>query len=232
MARALATWRKKMPLNPLPATISYLITSGATTPQTTPASEDFRRILALVSVAVRERVSLIQLREKNLSARTLFQLTIEAARITRDSATRLLVNDRADIARAARADGVHLTTRSLPVEVVRRAFGREFLIGVSTHTLAEASAARDAGADFAVFGPVFETPSKRAFGQPLGLGQLALVAFAVRPFPLVALGGITPETAVSVLQAGASGIAGIRLFDGEQSLRLTMNALNAFHPGA
>lgn len=222
-----------MPLNPLPAPISYLITSGATTPQTTPDSEDFRRLLALVSVAVRERVSLVQLREKNLSARTLFQLTTEAARITRDSATRLLVNDRADIARAARADGVHLTTRSLSAAVVRRAFGTEFLIGVSTHTLAEARAARDDGADFAVFGPVFDTPSKRALGQPLGLGQLTMAANVVKPFPLVALGGITPETMASALQAGATGIAGIRLFDGEHALRATMNALERpFSPGA
>ena len=221
-----------MPLNPLPSPISYLITSGATTPQTTPASEEFRRLLALVSVAVRAQVSFIQLREKKLSARTLFQLTTEAARITRDSATRLLVNDRADIARAARADGVHLTTRSIPAAVVRRAFGTEFLIGVSTHTLAEARAARDDGADFAVFGPIFETPSKRDLGQPLGLGQLAMAANAVKPFPLVAIGGITPETAGAALQAGASGIAGIRLFDGEQALRLTMSALSASRPGA
>lgn len=221
-----------MPLNPLPPPISYLITSGATTPQTTPASEEFRRILALVSVAVRARVSLVQLREKNLSARTLFQLTTEAARITRDSATRLLVNDRADIARAARADGVHLATRSLSAAIIRRAFGKEFLIGVSTHALAEALAARDDGADFAVFGPVFETPSKRALGQPLGLGQLAAAANAVKPFPLVALGGITPETTAVALRAGASGIAGIRLFDGEQALRTTMSALGVLHPRA
>jgi thiamine-phosphate pyrophosphorylase len=84
---------------------------------------------------VAARVSLIQLREKNLPARTLFELSERVARLTRGSDTRLLVNDRADIARAAGADGVHLTTRSLDAGVVRRAFGDDFLIGVSAHSL-------------------------------------------------------------------------------------------------
>jgi thiamine-phosphate pyrophosphorylase len=219
-----------MPLN-LPETpISYLITSGATTANSTPASEDFRQIIALIAAAVSERVSLIQLREKNLSARTLFQLTTQAAAVMRGSATLLLVNDRPDIARAARADGVHLTTRSLPVDVVRRAFGDELLIGVSTHTLDEARAAREGGADFAVFGPVFETPSKQAYGPPVGLEKLIEAVNALRPFPLVALGGITRENAATVLHAGASGVAGIRLFGERQSLKLTMNSLRAQRP--
>src|SRR5205823_4157417 len=86
-----------------------------------------------------------------------FNQTARAAANTRGTTTRLLVNDRADIARAAGADGVQLTTRSLPAHIVRRAFGANFLIGVSTHTLAEARAARTDGADFAVFGPLFDT---------------------------------------------------------------------------
>ncbi len=193
-------------------TISYLITSGATRPDTTPASEDFHRILKLIALAVESSISLIQLREKNLSARTLFQLTAQAAEITRGTATRLLVNNRADIARAARADGVHLTTLSLSPDAIRRTFGPDFLIGASTHRLSEARAARDAGADFIVFGPIFETPSKQAYGPPLGLEKLAEAARAVKPFPLLALGGITRDNAPEVLRAGASGIAGIRLF--------------------
>jgi thiamine-phosphate pyrophosphorylase len=197
----------------LPQTpISYLITSGATTHDSTPSSEDFRRILKLVSAAVEHSVSLIQLREKKLSARTLFQLTARAAEITRGSKTRLLVNDRADIARAARADGVHLTTRSLSPGTIRHAFGPGLLIGASTHTLEEARAARDAGADFAVFGPIFETPSKQAYGPPLGLEKLIEAARVLKPFPLLALGGITRDNTAEVLRAGAEGIAGIRLF--------------------
>ncbi len=195
------------------------------TAQSTPSSEDFRRVLALVAAAVRERVSLIQLREKTLSALNLFQLATQAAAITRGTPTRLLVNDRPDIALAARADGVHLTTRSLPAHVVRRAFGSRLLIGVSSHTLAEALAARDEGADFAVFGPVFETPSKQAYGPPAGLKQLSEAAHALKPFPLLALGGITRENAALALQAGASGIAGIRLFSDAEAIRRAIAAL-------
>lgn len=135
-----------------------------------------------------------------------------AVALTRGTATRLLVNDRADVARAAGADGVHLTTRSLEASTVRRAFGPDFLIGVSTHSLAEALAARDQGADFAVFGPIFDTPSKRAYGPPVGLESLREAARQLSPFPLVALGGVTEENAASALGAGASGVAAIRLF--------------------
>ncbi|MGB7924924.1 MAG: thiamine phosphate synthase [Pyrinomonadaceae bacterium] len=192
--------------------IIYLITSGETTQSTGAHSEAFARILALVAEAVRARINFIQLREKSLRASVLYDLTVRAARLTRGSATRLLVNDRADIAHAADADGVHLTTRSLATPIVRRAFGHDFLIGVSAHTLAEALAARDDGADFATFGPVFETPSKRPYGEPLGLEKLNEATQTLSPFPLIALGGITLENANRAIQAGASGIAAIRLF--------------------
>jgi thiamine-phosphate pyrophosphorylase len=129
-----------------------------------------------------------------------------------------LVNDRADIAREAGADGVHLTTRSLEPRVVRRMFGEDFLIGVSAHTLAEAQAARAGGADFATFGPVFDTPSKRAYGPPTGLARLSEAARALAPFPLIALGGMTSENAHAALSAGAHGIAAIRLFNDAHAL--------------
>ena len=145
--------------------------------------------------------------------------------MTRGTETRLLVNDRADIARAAGADGVHLTARSLEASIVRRAFGPEFLIGVSTHTLSEASAARDHGADFAVYGPVFDTPSKRAYGPPAGLESLREVVQALSPFPLVALGGITRDNASAALDAGASGVAAIRLFADPEQLAQTVGTI-------
>ena len=201
-----------MPLDLLKP-ITYLITSGATTTATTQSSEDFSRLIKLVAAAVDARISLIQLREKNLSARVLFELAQQSAEITRGSATRLLVNDRADIARGAGADGVHLTTRSLEARIVRRTFGEEFLIGASTHSIEGARAACEGGADFAVFGPVFETVSKRIYGEPIGLEQLSEVARGLGPFPIIALGGITLENARDCLLAGASGIAGISLFN-------------------
>jgi thiamine-phosphate pyrophosphorylase len=216
-----------MPLQ-LPAPILYLISSGETTPATTEVSAQFARLLALVRAAISARISLIQLREKNLSAHMLYELTVRAARLTKGSATRLLVNDRADIARASGADGVHLTTRSLAASVIRRAFGDEFLIGVSTHSLEEARAARDGGADFATFGPVFETISKRAYGPPVGLAPLSEAARALAPFPLLALGGITSETeTTAALRAGAQGIAAIRLFSDASALQETARSLRS-----
>lgn len=193
--------------------ILYLITRGASTDATTENSPEFHRILAHVSAAVTAGIDLIQIREKQLTARVLFALTEQAAKRVRGTETRLLVNDRADVAMAAGADGVHLTTQSIDSGTVRRAFGEQFLIGVSTHSLAEARAARDGGADFVVFGPVFATASKGKYGSPLGTGELGRVAGALQPFPVLALGGITTENAADCLQGGASGIAAISLFD-------------------
>ena len=216
-----------MPQSPLTPPLSYLITSGTTDAHVTPASAEFARLLALVAAAVAAQVSLVQLREKLLRPRVLYELATRAAAITRGSATRLLVNDRADIARAAGADGVQLTVQSLSAAVVRRASGPDFLIGVSTHSTAEARAARDEGADFAVFGPVFDTPSKRAYGPPLGLDGLSAAARALAPFPLVAIGGITRANMGEVIEAGAQGVAAIRLFAEPQLLADSVRALRA-----
>lgn len=209
----------------LPRPITYLITGGETTSATEPSGEEFRRLLTLVEHAVAARVTLVQLREKNLTARALYELAAAAAHVARGSATRVLVNDRADVARAAGCDGVHLSTRSLDAAIVRRAFGEEFLIGVSAHTLREASAARDGGADFAVFGPVFDTPSKRAYGPAAGLEALSDAARELSPFPLVALGGVGEENVAEVLRAGAAGVAGIRLFANGQNLARTVHLI-------
>jgi thiamine-phosphate pyrophosphorylase len=108
---------------------------------------------------------------------------------------------------------------------VRRAFGKEFLIGVSAHTIEEARAAYAGGADFAVFGPVCDTPSKRAYGPPVGLGALTEAARSLSPFPLVALGGVGVEQVEDVLRAGAAGVAGIRLFADGQSLARTVHLI-------
>ena len=193
--------------------ILYAITSGATTSKTTPDDEEFKRILNLVQAAVAAQVSLVQIREKMLSTRVLYELVVRAVIMTRDSSTRVLVNDRFDVARAAGADGVHLTTTSLPPTVVRDVCGAEFLIGASTHSLDEGRTARAGGADFVVFGPVFETESKRAYGPPQGLEKLRQVTQELQGYPVLAIGGITLDNAGSCYAAGASGIAGIRLFD-------------------
>lgn len=171
----------------------------------------------MIEAAVAAAVPLVQIREKSLSARVLYELTTRAAAIARGSTTRLLVNDRFDIARAAGADGVHLTARSLPANVVRSVCSDDFLIGISTHSLQTSLDARAEGADFVVFGPVFETPSKQVFGEPQGLEKLREVANASPGFPVLAIGGINLDNAADCFRAGASGIAAIRLFQGTDS---------------
>ena len=213
-----------MPLNQNKPPI-YLITSGATTISTTPASEDFRRVLQLVAAAVAAKVDLLQIREKNLSDRTLYDLSARARNITRGSVTRLLINDRADIALAAEADGVHLTAQSIPVQVIRKTFGPHFLIGVSTHSDSEVFRAHEGGADFAVFGPVFETESKRGYGEPQGLDRLRDIAGNYPDFPILALGGITLENALDCVRFGAKGIAAIRLLNDPQALGQIVESL-------
>jgi thiamine-phosphate pyrophosphorylase len=199
-----------MPFNPQ-RLLLYLITSGETTVETTPATKDYSSILRLIEVAVASGVDLLQIREKNLSANVLYKLSASAAEISRGSATKLLVNDRSDIAASVGADGVHLTTHSLPAQVVRCTFGTEFLIGVSTHSLAEATAAHAGGADFVVFGPVFNTQSKRQYGKPQGTAELAKVTSKLSPFPVIALGGVTTANVADCIRAGARGIAAIRM---------------------
>jgi thiamine-phosphate pyrophosphorylase len=154
----------------------------------------------------REGIDYIQLREKDLSGRELFDLTREALLRIGSTGTKLLVNDRADIAMAAGAHGVHLRSNSLPAREWRRVLPPDFLIGVSCHTLEDIEEAESA--DFVVYGPVFETPGK---GPPVGLAGLA-DAVKHTSIPVLALGGIANRNKHLCLEAGAAGIAAIRLF--------------------
>lgn len=148
----------------------------------------------------------VQLREKDLQARALLTLAEELREATRRHGARLLINDRADVALAAGADGVQRTHASLPVAALRGIAPAGFLIGASTHSIAEARLAAAHGADFVVFGPVYDTTSKRCYGPPQGLAALEAVARAVAR-PVVAVGGITPERVPEVLTTGAAGVA-------------------------
>jgi len=164
-------------------------------------------------------VDMVQIREKDLAGRELMGLVEQALMLKAASGgTRVVVNDRLDVALAAGADGAHLGTHSLPVEVVRRLAPPPFLLGVSCHSLHEAMAAESGGADYLVLGPVFETPSKLRYGPPLGLEKLRDVTSRIS-IPVLALGGITLERVRPCLEAGAAGIAGIRVFQDCESVR-------------
>src|SRR4051812_1081933 len=173
--------------------LTYLITSGATNSLTTRASKEFQNIIRQAEAAAEAGISLFQLREKSLSVRVLYMLACDCVSVTGGSSTMVLVNDRADVAAAAGAAGVHLSTRSLDPGAVRSVFGEQLTVGVSTHSHEEASRATLEGADFATFGPVFETASKAVYGPAVGLDQLERVASALSPFPLIALGGLSSE---------------------------------------
>lgn len=157
----------------------------------------------------------IQIREKDLEARALVELVRFAVAETRSASTKVAVNDRLDVALAAGAAGVHLGENSLPVETVsewRRSAGRsEFRIGVSCHSLDSARAAERGGADYIFFGPVFATPSKAEFGSPQGIERLREVCAELQ-IPVLAIGGVSAENALACVEAGAAGIAAIRLF--------------------
>ncbi len=172
----------------------------------------------------------IQVREKDLPGRELAALLAEALRRIPHSC-RIQVNDRVDVAIAVGAGGVHLGESSLPVSEAKRIVreripGADFLVGVSVHSLEPAEAAQRAGADYAIFGPVFKTPSKTAFGHPQGVNQLAEVCKGVS-IPVLAIGGITLQNARECAMAGASGIAAIRLFQDTEDLEPLLRELRA-----
>jgi thiamine-phosphate pyrophosphorylase len=148
----------------------------------------------------------VQLREKDLEARDLLALADTLREATQRHGARLIVNDRADVALAASADGVQRTHSSLPVSALRGFTPPGFLVGASVHSEAEARDAAAQGADFIVFGPVYDTASKRRYGPPQGLAALEAVTHAVDR-PVLAVGGLTPERVPEVLAAGAAGVA-------------------------
>ncbi len=168
-----------------------------------------RPLAEVVAAAARGGVGAVQLREKDLSARELYDLGACLQEVLSPYRVPLLINDRLDVALALHAAGVHLAGHSLPTRTARSMLGPDKLLGVSTHSLDAAHQAAEEGADFVVFGPVFATPSKLAYGPPQGLSQLAAVVRDVS-IPVLAIGGITPVNLPQVQQTGAHGVAMIR----------------------
>ncbi|HKV95260.1 MAG TPA: thiamine phosphate synthase [Candidatus Angelobacter sp.] len=186
------------------------------------SKEQDRRLLGKIAECAAAGVDYIQLREKDLNTRSLEELANKAMSALRGSRTKLLINSRTDIALACGAHGVHLPSNDLPASEVRVIFSVASrtpanmagpIIGVSAHSAAEVAYAEAHGADFAVFAPVFAKGSAK---NPEGLEQLRQICSRAQTtpsaMPIFALGGITLQSAHLCLQAGAQGIAGIRLF--------------------
>ena len=165
-----------------------------------------RPLLDVVRAALRGGVRAVQLREKDLPAGALLALARDLTDLAKPYEARVPINERADICLAAGSAGVHLPATGLPVSVARGLVGPDRLIGVSAHSAEEAARAETDGADFVVLGPIFETPSKRAFGPPIGLRELERARTRCR-VPLFGIGGITTDRVRDVLQAGARGVA-------------------------
>jgi thiamine-phosphate pyrophosphorylase len=199
------------------------------------SAEQRETLLRKIAAAAEAGVDWIQIREKDLSGKDCSSLTKEVLQraatfsANKTSTVRILVNDRLDVALSEGAGGVHLGEKSLPLAEVKRLVEkrgepRDFLIGVSCHSLEAARSAANGCADYLFFGPVFGTPSKAAFGAPQGLERLGEVCRAVS-IPVLAIGGITLANASDCFAAGASGIAAIRLFQDARSFSSLVQSL-------
>ncbi len=156
-------------------------------------------------------IDMVQIREKDLAARTLCALTRKALQLPNPYGSRILINSRVDVALACGAHGVHLPSGSISARRMREVVPAGFLIGVSCHEREEILVAAREGADFTVFGPIFEPISKSSLLPPRGVDALRAAARDSR-VPVFALGGITRENTAQCVAAGAAGIAGISLF--------------------
>jgi thiamine-phosphate pyrophosphorylase len=165
-----------------------------------------------IRFAIEAGVDFIQIREKDLSGKELYDLAVHARRVASGHQVKILMNDRLDVALSARLDGVHLGQQSLPPGEIRRVCpSHDFIVGVSTHNLEEVDRLRGQDISFITFGPVFLTPSKAAYGAPVGL-QALQEATRCTNIPVLALGGINRQNYRDCLTHGATGIAAIRLF--------------------
>jgi thiamine-phosphate pyrophosphorylase len=183
---------------PTPDFAFYLVTDRSQT--------EGRDLLWVLEQALDGGVQAVQLREKNLDGKQLFLLAEKIRALCARYQAALLINDRIDVARAVDADGVQLGNASLPIEIARELLGADRMIGASTHSLDEARGAERSGADFVLFGPVYFTPTKAAYGAPQGLAALKKIVENIA-LPVYAIGGIKSANVQAVMDAGVRGIA-------------------------
>lgn len=185
-----------------------------------------RTLHAVVNEALDHGAGAVQIREKDLAVRSLLTLTREITALTKQYGARCFVNDRVDVCLSVPGVGIHLRSDSLPVDQVRRLVGPDRLIAVSTHSSDEVQRAEQQGADFVVLGPIYDTPSKRAFGEPIGLSAIDR-AHSKSRLPMFAIGGITQENVGEVMGVGASGIAVISAIMAAPDIGLATQSLCA-----
>ncbi|MBI4687597.1 MAG: thiamine phosphate synthase [Nitrospirae bacterium] len=204
----------------------YLITDRKQLSLTQNSKLKTQNLLAAARAALKGGVKAIQLREKDLGTRELLKTAYKMRELTRQYKAKLFINDRLDIALAVEADGVHLTQNSIPADAVRKVVhasrltlhASRFLIGVSTHSLAEAKDAEKNGADFITLGPIYKTPSKLKYGAPLGLNTLNTVTKKIK-IPVFAIGGVKVNRIEELKNTGAYGVALISEVFGAEDIR-------------
>lgn len=221
---------------PLPDRIVCYVTDRRSLPLAT-SSDAIALLLETICPVASAGVDWIQLREKDLGGRELLDLTRTSIQSIKRCAShaRIIVNDRLDVALAAGAGGVHLSENGFSVSEARRLVARfeqdagqslDFLIGVSCHSMGAALGAARDGADYIYFSPIFYTPSKAFYGPPQGVERLRQICQAVS-IPVIAIGGITLENAASCYEAGAAGVAAIRLFQDAADLSSIVRSLRS-----
>lgn len=184
-----------------------------------------RDIVAIIHEAADAGATLIQLRGKNCETRKFLDLALQTSGILKTKGIPLIINDRADVALACGAEGLHLGQQDLPLVHARKILGEDRLIGISVNTLEQAKAAESGGADYLGVGPVYFTSSKDKLPTILGLKGLRTFREKVQ-IPILAIGGITAENAGDVISSGADGIAVISaIMDANNIIEATQTLL-------
>jgi thiamine-phosphate diphosphorylase len=211
----------------LPRPCVYLVTDRRRlAPDARTIRDEIAALDAWLDDALDAGVDVIQLRERDLDGGPLRDLTARLCDRARDRSTRILVNDRADVALAAGAHGVHLRADSAPIDRVRTLGPDDWIVGRSVHTASEARAAGVAGADYVLFGTMFTGGTKGDPDRPAGLDAFTDAANASRA-PVLAIGGIDPDRAASCVAAGAAGVAAISIFLPQGRAPLAMGVARA-----
>ena len=177
-------------------------------------------LLNQLNLLPRSMPCMVQIREKQLEAKELLTLALKARAIELSEGTLLLINERADIALAAGFDGVHLPENACSAKIIRT-YAPDLIYGCSIHSISALRIAEESGADYLLFGPVFDTPSKRQYGAPQGLEKLGALC-RTTSLPVFALGGITPQNTPLCIAKGAYGIAGLSIFQNTARLAETI----------
>jgi thiamine-phosphate pyrophosphorylase len=193
------------------------------------ADTEYSRRINLVSTiekTAKQGVTLVQLRSKNTDTKTFLNTAFQISEILTPLNIPFIINDRADIALACHADGVHLGQKDLPLHFARKILGKNKIIGITAPGIQQAEKAQSQGANYIGVGPVFFTESKKKASEPLGLKQLSLIRKHIR-IPILAIGGINPQNVTQVISTGVDGVAVISaILDAESSEEATKKLLH------